>query len=227
MKTNSETDILGRIPLFDNLDDSEIASIRDKMFMKRIKKGEIILREEDTNKFMYIILKGRVKVIQTTEDGKEIVLSIHGAGDTFGEVSLIDGKTTQARVMAVSDSLISIMSKEDFYILFRSHPKVLDNLLKLLCSRFRESVDCIKMLNLNNANQRMQMLFIKLMHEYGENQEEGVMLKIKLTHNDIANMSGLTRETVTRIMNRWQKDGYIEMQSRYIQLKPEFVRELA
>lgn len=224
---DSEIEMFERIRLFRGLSPEEFAAIREKLSMRRLKKGEIILREEDANKFMYIILKGRVKVVQTTEEGREIVLSIHGAGDTFGEVSLIDGKTAQARVIAVADSLIAIISKEDFYELVHSHSKVLDNLLVLFCERFRESIDNIKMLNLNNADQRMQMLFIKLMHHYGEPEDDGVIVKIKLTHSDLANMSGLTRETVTRIMNKWQKDGIIEVRDRIVHLKSEFVKELS
>ncbi len=223
----SETEILEKIILFRNMSRSEINAIRDKMYMKRFKKGEIILREEDTNKFMYVILKGRVKVVQTTEEGKEIVLSIHSAGDTFGEVSLIDGKTSQAQVIAVVDSLISIISKEDFYELLKSQVKIMDNLLKLFCIRFRDCVDSIRMLSLNNAAQRIQMLFMKLMHAYGEAGPEGVTLKIRLTHSDIANMSGLTRETVTRIMNNLHKEGLIKTKSRFIHLNSDFVKELS
>jgi CRP/FNR family cyclic AMP-dependent transcriptional regulator len=222
-----EVELFEKIHLFRGLSHEELSTIREKLSMRRLKKNEIILREEDANKFMYIILRGRVKVIQTTEEGREIVLSIHGAGDTFGEVSLIDGKTAQARVVAVADSLIAIISKEDFYELYHSHSKVMDNLLMLFCARFRESIDNIKMLNLNNADQRMQMLFIKLMHHYGDPDAGGMALKIKLTHSDLANMSGLTRETVTRIMNKWQKDGLIEVKNRIIRLKPDFVKELS
>ncbi len=223
----SETEILARIQLFKDLTREEIAAIRDKMFMRRFKKGEIILREEDTNKVMYIILKGRVKVVQTTEEGREIVLSLHSTGDTFGEVSLIDGKTTQARVAATADSLIAIVSKEDFYKMLHSQVKVLDNLLNLFCIRFRENLDSIKMLNMNNATQRVEMLFIKLVHQYGEEDAEGITLRIKLTHSDIANMAGLTRETVTRIMNRWHREGRIETRSRHIHLTTGFVKELS
>ena len=147
-------------------------------------------------------------------------------GDMFGEVSLIDGKTTQASVVAVSDSLISIISKEDFYLLLHSQTKILDSLLRMLCARFRENVESIKMLNLNNAAQRIQMLFLKLMHNYGEEDGDGITLKIKLTHNDIANMSGLTRETVTRIMMKWQKDGQITTTDKFIHLNDKFVAEL-
>jgi len=224
MKTDYE--MLEETALFRNLPHRDLTLIREKMSTRRFKKGEIILNEEDTNKYMYILLKGRVKAVQTTEEGREIVLGFHTSGDTFGEVSLIDGKTTQAQVIAVADSLISIISKEEFYNLYHTHPKILDNLLNLLCSRFRENTDVIKMLNMNNAAQRLQMLFIKLVHSYGEPDQEGILLKLNLTHSDLANMASLTRETVTRIMNRWQKEGYIEVQGRRIHIANSFIKKI-
>lgn len=209
--------------MFSRLTSEELSEIYSKLSIKRFKKNEVILHEEDTNKYMYIILKGRVKVVQTTEEGREIVLSIHESGDTFGEISLIDGMTSVARVMAATNSLVATISREDFNFLLFSHDKILQNLLHMLCARLRENVETIRMLNLSNAAQRIHMLFIKLAHDYGTKAEDGILLSIKLTHNEIANMTGLTRETVTRIMKKWQQEGHIRMKERKVFLKKEFL----
>ena len=101
---------------------------------------------------------------------------------------------------------------------------MLENLLQLFCSRIRESLKKIQILNFNNAAQRIKMLFLMLSETYGEKTEKGTILKIKLIHQDIADMVGLTREKVTRILDMWQRGGVIEiLKNRHILLRPEFV----
>jgi len=208
---NKELNLLEEIRLFRGLTRSELDEVRERIAIKRFKKNETILREEDTNKYMYVILKGRVRAVQATEEGKEIVLGMHSTGEMFGEISLIDKNTVPASVIAATDSLVATISREVFVEWLHSRPKILDNLLDMLCRRFREGMERIRMLNMNNASQRIQMLFMRLIRDYGERQNEGYLLKIKLTHNEIANMTGLTRETVTRIIKRWKSEGMLLM----------------
>jgi CRP/FNR family transcriptional regulator len=118
-----EIESLRNIQLFSSLSDEELRLVSDKLVLKRFRKNEIILQEEDTNEYMYIILDGKVKVIQTTEDGKEILLAIHQSGDSFGEMSLIDGKTSPATVIATENSSAAIISKKDFYSILETQEK--------------------------------------------------------------------------------------------------------
>ena len=172
---------------------------------------------------MYMILDGEAKVVQTTEKGKEILITMHRTGDFFGELSLIDGKTAPADVYATKNSITAIISKRDFFSLLSSQPKVLDNLLRILCSRIRESLKKIQMMNFNNAAQRIKMLFMMLSEDYGQQTSDGTILNIRLIHQNIADMTGLTRETVTRILDKWQKSGEIKiLKNRFILLRPEF-----
>ena len=125
--------LLKKTPLFHSLTDEEMEQIIKKMIVKQFKKNETILYEEDTNEFMYVILLGKVKVVRTTEDGKEIIFAMHQSGDFFGEMSLIDGKTIPASVIATEDALIAILARKDFFSIIFLHNKVTGNLLKILC----------------------------------------------------------------------------------------------
>jgi CRP/FNR family transcriptional regulator len=212
--------------LFSSLSDVEIEKITNHLIVKQFRKNDTILYEEDTNEFMYIILMGKVKAVRTTQDGKEIILAMHGSGSFFGEMSLIDGKTTPASVIALEDSLIAIISKKDFFSIIFSHNKISINLMKILCSRLRKSWDTIQLLNFNNASQRTQMLFLMLSDEYGEKTREGIVLNIKLTHQDISDMTGLTRETVTRVLDKLQKNKEITiLKNKFILLRPDFLQK--
>jgi CRP/FNR family transcriptional regulator len=217
---------LNMIELFAYLTDQELDSINNLLAVKRFKKNEVILHEEDTNKFMYIVLSGRVRVIQITEDGKEILLAIHQAGEFFGEMSFIDGKTSPATIVAADDSVISIISRDEFYSTIYTHKKVLYNLLLILCSRLRESWEKIQLLNLKNASERLKILFYILSNKYGEKTSKGITLNIKLTHQDMAEMTGMARETVTRVLDKWNKEGEISiLGNKRIQLKADFLQK--
>ncbi len=220
---NVKIEFLKNIELFSSLTDEELIQISTKIAVKEFSRNETILLEEETNDYMYIIFWGKVKVVQTTEDGKEIILAIHQAEMFFGELSLIDGKTSSAAVMAMEDSLIAIISKDNFYALLYSQNKVLRNLLRILSSRLREAWKRIHILNFREAPQRMKMLFSILSGENGEKSAEGTIINMKLTHQEMADMTGLTRETVTRVLGQWQKDRLITVsKDRHIVLSRNF-----
>ena len=200
--------------------------IINKMILKQFKKNEIILYEEDTNEFMYVILLGKVKVVRTTEDGKEIILAIHKSGSFFGEMSLIDGKTSPASVIAIENVQIALLAKKDFFSIVFLHNKVTGNLLKILCTRLRRCWDTIQLLNFNNASNRTKMLLLMLTEEHGEKTPEGTILNIRLTHQNISDMTGLTRESVTRVIDKLQKQKeIIVLKNRFICLTHRFMRK--
>ncbi len=214
---------LEKIELLESLTEEELHLISAKFIIKQIKKNETILYEEDTNNFMYMILSGKLKVVQTTSDGKEIILAIHQSGQTFGEISLIDGKTSPATVMAAEDSLIVLIPKKDFHEILTKHSKVLYNLLNILCARLRDAWDKSRILTCKAPDERIRSLFFMLSLQSGGKTSDGTLLNITLTHQDIADMTGLTRETVTRILNKWQNLGKITiMKNKFIRLNSNF-----
>jgi CRP/FNR family transcriptional regulator len=215
--------ILKDIALFSSLADKELHQIMAHIILRDFKKNQTILHEEDTSQFMYIIINGKVKVTRVGRDGKEAILSMHGSGEFFGEVALIDGRTAPAAVLALENSNVATISKEHFFSLLYTQKKVLENLLKILCSRLREAWRKIEMLTFNDASQRLKMLLNILAETYGERTPKGTVLHVRLIHQDMADMTGLTRETVTRVLDKWRKNGEIEiLRSKYIRLNDEF-----
>lgn len=226
MPRNSlETGELKNIGLFSSLSDRDLSDIKSRIVARNYKKNEVILHEADTNRFMYIILSGGVKVVQISEEGKETILALHKAGDFFGEMSLIDGKTAPATVISTEGSTVAVISKENFQALISIHGNVLLKLLQIFCARIRESFERIQILSFNNATHRIRMMMLMLAELYGRKTEGGTLLDIKLTHQNIADMAGITRETVSRIINRLKKDGEISMKQKRVFLGPEFMKK--
>jgi CRP/FNR family transcriptional regulator len=215
--------ILKDIELFASIADKDLKQIKEHLVLRDFKKNQTILHEEETNDFMYIIIHGKVKISRVGRDGKEAILSLHGSGEFFGELSLIDGRTSPAAVLAVENSNVAIISKDHFYDLLYTQRRVMENLLKILCSRLRDAWQKIEMLTFNDAAQRMKMLLNMLSETYGEKTPEGTVLRVRLMHQDLADMAGLTRETVTRVLDKWKKNGEIEvLRSKQIRLNDEF-----
>jgi CRP-like cAMP-binding protein len=194
--------------MFFSLTTTELKPLEDKITIRKYKKNQIILYEKDANNYMYLILSGRVKAVLNTSDGKEIIRAIHKKGDSFGELSMIDSKSSSAAVIAMESTTAAIISKTNFFSILYSQKKVLDNLLLMFCDRLRSALDRLELVN-KSAYQRIIALLLQLSNEYGKQATEGYLLNIKLTHQNLADMSGLTRETVTRVLNRLEKDGKI------------------
>ena len=106
-----ENVVLKDIALFFSLGDEELRQIRSHILLREFRKSQTILHEEETTEYMYIIIQGKVKISRIGRDGKETILSMHGSGEFFGELSLIDGRTAPANVVAVEHSSVAIISK--------------------------------------------------------------------------------------------------------------------
>ena len=214
------------IRLFSSLTENELAEVGARTAVREFKRNAVVLYEEDTIEFMYMVLSGKVKVTRITEEGKETILALRGAGEFFGEMTLIDGKTTPATVSAIEDSLIALISRKDFTTFLLTQEKFLNELLLIFCSRLRDSWSRIEMLNLNNAAQRIRMLLMMLSEESGKKTPEGVTIDVRLTHQNIADMTGLARETVSRVMEGWVKENAIALhENRLIHLNPGFLKK--
>ncbi|KJR41048.1 CRP/FNR family transcriptional regulator [Candidatus Magnetoovum chiemensis] len=224
-KDLSKIDRIKKIPLFRNLTEMEISSILDKINISAMKKGEIVIYPEDTNDIFYAILDGKIKITKTDYEGKEIILAFHDKGDFFGELSLIDGRTCPATAVVVEDAVIAFIRRDDFYKILHTQHKVVDNLLELFCGRLRYTWSTLEMLTLDNAAKRIRKFFLIHSNRFGSKKGASVIINIKLTHKDIADMTGVTRETVTRILNDWKKTEEISiLRNRLISLNESFFR---
>ena len=224
MDTARKSEYLKQVELFSSLGTEDLLQVGSKIVVKQFKKNDTILFKGDTNNYIYIIFDGEVKVSQSTEDGKEVILFIHQTGEIFGETSLFDRGNSPALISATTDTLCAIISMKDLYSIMFNYNDILERLIHILSSRLCQSWELIQMLNSNNAPQRVKTLLMMLAKRYGRNAREETILNIRLTHQNIANMTGLTRETVTRVIDVWQRNGDISTKNKLIQLNPAFMQ---
>jgi CRP/FNR family cyclic AMP-dependent transcriptional regulator len=218
--------LIKRIPFFASLTPDETEAAERMVVRKHFERGQVVLFEEDTSQYMYIIVSGKVRVVQLSSDGKEHILAIHKRGDHFGELALCDGKTAPATVIAMEESDIGLLSKGDFDTLVHKNEKILFQLLTALCMKLRESWMMLKMMSFADAEERVRLVLKNMSKLYGVKDQRGVIVSLKLTHRDIANYASVSRETVSRLMGRFSRGGEIEvLDNKYILIKPTFLKK--
>lgn len=212
--SNSHLKILEHIPIFSCLLPTEQSTLNHIIKEKHFKKNSIILMEDDSKNFMYVIFSGKIKVVRINPDGKEQILVIRKRGDFFGEMTLLDGKSQPATIVAMEDATVGLILKSDFELYFMKNSTVLRQIITLLCERLRESWAMLRLLALPDAESRVRAVLAHIGSIYGVKDVRGVMIPFKLTHKEIADFSALTRETVSRLLARFTLSGEIEIDGR-------------
>jgi CRP-like cAMP-binding protein len=217
--------VLKYIPLFSELAEEDLKEIVKLAVRQIYKKDNMILIEEEIGSTMFIILDGRVKISRISEDGREVILSILSEGDFFGEMSILDGQNRSANVVTLEDSRIMIVRREDFLKMLRDYPQIAINLLKELAHRLRRSDSQIKSLSLQNATGKVASTLLRIADDSGKIHMGQVEISKLPPQQDLANMAGTSRETISRVLKTLSKQGYLKKEgSRLIILDYESFR---
>ncbi|MCC7429644.1 Crp/Fnr family transcriptional regulator [bacterium] len=193
---------LRRIPIFADLSQFDLDKIASLVTIQHCKKDSLIFLEEDMGRVLFMIGKGKVKVSQVNDDGKEVILSILLQGNFFGEMALLDGSARSATVTSLTDSELLILRRGDFLNLLEEYPKVTINLLKELTKRIRQSDSQIKSLSLKNATGKVAHVILRLAEDTGIIKGNSIEVSGLPMQQDIANMAGTSRETVSRVLSK-------------------------
>ncbi|MDX1657078.1 MAG: Crp/Fnr family transcriptional regulator [Candidatus Competibacteraceae bacterium] len=204
--------MLASIPLFADLTAESQRLISEHGVVKTYPKNTILINEGDRSDSLYAILSGKVKVFAGDENGKEVILSIQEAGEYFGELSLLDDSPRSASVMTLETSQMCVISKADFQRCLIENPSLAMELLRTMAQRVRALTENVKSLALLDVYGRVARTLLGL----AEEQEGRQVITQRLTHQDIANMVGASREMVSRIMKDLSTGGYILLEDRKI-----------
>ena len=213
-----KSDLIRCVPLFATLTDAEFSSLQSIFLTRSFRKNQIIFLEEETGKYMYIVLAGKVKVTKTTSGGKETVLAIHQPGDFFGEMSLLDGKTSPATVSAMEDCRIVTVSAPDFQKCLMQNEKIVRQIIQVLCSRLRQVWSQVQSLSYSTADARIRGTLQQLSRKHGVPDARGIIINLKITHQELAAMVGTSRETVSRSLAHLRRQGILDVEGRRIRV---------
>ena len=212
----NKADHLRNVPIFSDLSDSDLTKIALKMVPREYGKGKMILLEESHGESFFIITSGAVKVTRLSDDGREVILAILGESDFFGEMSLLDGAGRSANIVANETAIMLTLSRRDFLECLESYPKIAISLLEELAIRLRKSDQQIESLSLSDSEQRIGITLIRLAEEFGTIKQGNVFIKNLPFQQDIANMAGTSRETVSRTLKLLEDKSLIMKENRVL-----------
>jgi CRP/FNR family cyclic AMP-dependent transcriptional regulator len=200
-KLGDTRNILTTIPLFRGLGSVELEWISQRAHRRMFPGGTNIITAEQPGEAVYIILAGTVKIHIEQADGRDVVLSIIGSGDTLGEMSLIDSAGRSASAICLEDSLLLWMDKKAFQQMLDEFPPVAHNLVRILSARVRLANELIQALATLDVYGRVARQLLAFSDKYGQGGADGaVLIPIHLTQGDIADLVGASRKRVNQVM---------------------------
>jgi CRP/FNR family cyclic AMP-dependent transcriptional regulator len=197
----------------DNLTAAELRALSEQGTVKSFQKNAVIVSEGDETESLYVILSGRVKVFVADESGKEIVLGTQGPGEYFGEM-VLDGGPRSASVMTLEPSRFVVIPKRNVRDFLRGQPEFAIRLIEKLIHRSRALTASVKNLALMDVYGRVARLLLDLAEDDGGT----LVIREKLTQQDIASRVGASREMVSKILNDLATGGYLSVSHKRITL---------
>lgn len=204
--TAVSTTALKTFPLFQGLSDDTLAMVSRSAMMRRIPRGQSVVHAGERSDFVYLALTGSLKVVVSDEDGREVILTILGQGELFGEMGMFGEQPRSATVVAVMPSDLVMIAKNDFRTIMQGNFEVAWRIMANLAERLRNADRKIESLALMDVYGRVARLLLEMSEEV--NGDAVVMRKI--TKQDIAKMIGASREMVSRVMKDLAAQGLIE-----------------
>ncbi len=208
---SEDLSILRNVPIFADLEDRDLEKIARLGTHQRYKKGNIVVLEQESGAALFVIITGKVKVVRTDEDGREVILSMFGPGEFFGEMALLDGLARSASVVATVRSELLMIHRREFLELLHEFPSVAIALLAELTMRLRKADMQIKSLSLKDAAGRVANVLLMLADDLGVFRKGKVEIEDLPLQQDIANMAGTSRETVSRMLHQFIRDGQVQL----------------
>lgn len=208
----------GQVDVFHDLSPALLDEIKGLSQTLEVPRGEIVFSPEDEAESIYLIREGKIKLSKVADDGKEITLAVLQEGDLFGEVSAFDSGIHGHFAEALEDATLAAISRPDFANLVRRNPEFALIVIHALADRTRRAELQIEDLVFRSVPARVASVLVRLAQEHGRVGPRGVTIDLRLTHQEIANMVGATRETVTNVLNDLRAEGMIEVEHKRVRI---------
>ena len=215
-RTKETLEALRSIPLFARVADGDLEQIASHVIERRYPRNTTIVEEGLPGDYMYIIREGRVKVTKLSEDGREKILEFLEAGSFVGEMALLERAPRSASVKTLAPVRLLALSRNDFLSLLRRSPDLGLAVIEVLCGRLRTQNDQASALSFQRVKDRTKGLLQRLAKS---EHSDGTRSTPTLTHQQIADMIGTSRETVTRVVKELKQDGWLDQEGKHYLLR--------
>lgn len=208
--------ILRRVPFFHGLSDSEIRTLNEQFREYGFQSGESIYFNGETATSLYVVAAGQVKLLRHSLEGQDVLLDILKPGDYFGSLSTLAEDAYPDTAQAHTAVCVLRISSETFRILLQQHPSVALAVLDITARRLQETQEIVHRLSVDSVERRIAAVLLKLAHKLGKISDEGILIQMPLSRDDLAQMTGTTTETASRIISQFQKEGLVHTGRQWI-----------
>ncbi|RJL22008.1 Crp/Fnr family transcriptional regulator [Bailinhaonella thermotolerans] len=209
-------DVLGKAPLFAALDRESAAALRAGVSEMNLPKGRTLFREGDSGDRLYVVLEGKIKLVRTSVDGRENLLSVLGPGEMFGELSLFDPRPRTATAVALTDVRLAGLGHDDLRPWLTGRPEVALHLLRALAQRLRRTNDVMADLVFTDVPGRVAKALLDLAERFGRQSESGLLVHHDLTQEELAQLVGASRETVNKALADFAQRGWLRIEAKAV-----------
>lgn len=215
---------VSKVPLFNDLDFDKLKKINKLVKHRKYSKDEMIFMEGQPAQNIHIINSGRVKIFTTSSEGKEYIIRLLEEGDFFGELILFKEETVSYSAKAITEVSSCLINKNDLETLIEENPAISQEFLTALSSRLKNIEDKAHSLALDDAKKKAIKLLNNLAAETGTKKEKGTLIELPLTREGLANLMGMSQETLSRKLSELEKQDKIELLSgRKVLIKEDLI----
>lgn len=208
-----------KFALFAELDDRELASVAAVAKARKYAKDDVVFHADESGDVFCLIRDGGVKITMISPEGKEIILSMLGVGDFFGEMALLDDEPRSATVVATEPLELVTIWRSDFLFILSENFSITRKVLAELSKRLRNASNRIESLATMDVYGRLARFFLDMAKKDGKVLDSGYVAIIRPTHQAIANMIGTSRETVSRLIHDLMEQGLLLSEGKTVYLK--------
>lgn len=207
-------ELLRRVPFLAALDASNREALAAAAKRRRFRRGETIVHKDDPGESLFIIDEGSVRIYLPSPQGTDLTLAVLGPGDFFGDMALLDARPRSASAAALQETETVALDRGDFTAVIRSQPEAAMAVLAAVAQRLRETNEMAGDLAFLDVGGRLAKKLLELAAAHGVQRPEGTVLDLPLTQEGLANMVGVTRESVNRHLALFRQEGVIASQGR-------------
>ncbi len=204
---------LQSIPLFRSLGEPDLSEIAQLLIERRFPKDSTIFEEGVAGEYMYLIQEGQVKVTKMSDDGRQKILEMLSPGDFFGEMALLDQEPRSAAVKTMHPCILLALSRRDFIRLFRRNADIALEMIRVLTTRLRDTDDQVRALLFERVESRTRRALRRLARET-DVSDPSCRITPPVTHQELADMVGTSRETITRVLKELREEGWLRKEGK-------------
>ena len=214
--------------LFAGLSEKELDALIAVARSTRLAARERLFHKGDEGTQVYVVIQGRLKALTTSDEGDDVVFSILGEGEVFGEIALLGRPQRTATVIAITACELLVIDRRDFLQFLRSHPDAAIELLGVLAERLKRVSELVEDTLFLNLPVRLAKKLVHLARMYGERAEDGVKIDLKLSQEEWGDLVGATRESINKQLREWTESGLITLEQGYVVIhRPRELERLA